>query len=123
MSKPGEEDAEEIRQVFSGLSDGLKDLAGVIPELIQNSLAAVYSEEAAKSQGRAVATYYTSLKESGMSEELVERLVLDYVISFRDLMNIIQEAVNAESGTKSSGDGEEGEKAEEEGEKAEIEGE
>ena len=99
MSKPGEEDAEEIRQVFAGLSDGLKDLAGVIPELIQSSLSAVYSEEAAERQGKAVAAYYTALKESGMSEQMVERLTLDYVISFRDLLNVIQDAVNAESGS------------------------
>ena len=73
--KPGEEDAEEIRQVFAGLSDGLKSLASVIPDLIKNSMGALYSEEVAREQGKAVAAYYKTLKDSGMPEEMVDMSV------------------------------------------------
>jgi len=102
----GPRDADELKEVLAAVSEGLKDLAGVIPGLIKNTLAAIYSEESAKEQARAVATYYKTLRESGMPEEMVQNLVLDYVVSYRDIVNIIQSAVEGKRRGRRTGEGE-----------------
>ena len=99
-------DAEELKEILAAVSEGLKDLAEVIPGLVKNTLAAIYAEESATGQARAVATYYKTLKESGMPEEMVQNLVLDYVISYRDIISIVQSAVQGKQRERCKGSSE-----------------
>ena len=85
MSK--HEDAEELRQVLGTVSE-------MVPNLIKGIIGSLFSAEAGKNMGAAVASFYKELKDSGLPDEVALKMTENYAKTFTDLGKVIQQAVS-----------------------------
>ncbi|MEB3789080.1 MAG: hypothetical protein GSR72_04230 [Desulfurococcales archaeon] len=80
------DDAEELREVLSAVSDFLKDIEGPIKKLIDLFFGALDGEKL----GKEVATFYKSLIDSGMPKELAAEMTKEYFEKRTRLADIIK---------------------------------
>lgn len=83
-------DAEEVKEILGVVSTQ-------IPSLIKGIIASVFSEEAGKNMGRAAASFYKELKESGIPENVAVKMTEDYMGVFTGLGDMLK---NVTSGKK-----------------------
>jgi len=81
--KTGVRDVEEIKEIIGAVSTEL-------PTLIKSIIAAVFSEEAGRSMGKAAAAFYKELKDSGMPDNVAVKMTEDYVGVFTSLGDILK---------------------------------
>lgn len=81
--KTAAEEAEEVRQILSAVSTE-------VPALIKSIIGAVFSEEAGRNMGRATATFYKELKDSGMPDNVAVKMTQDYIGVFTSLGDILK---------------------------------
>lgn len=74
---PGSQ-AEEIGEILKAVSEQ-------IPSPIEDLVASIFSAEAGKNMGAAVANFYKELKSSGMPDEAFVRMTQEYAKAFTDL--------------------------------------
>ncbi|RLI20002.1 hypothetical protein DRO45_04450 [Candidatus Bathyarchaeota archaeon] len=94
------EDVEEVREILGVVSKE-------IPALIKGIIASVFSEEAGKDMGRAVAAFYKELKEAGMPEQTAVRMAENYMSTFTSLGDVLKKAVSGKGEFKGEEIGEE----------------
>jgi len=61
--------------------------------MIKGIVGSIFSGEAGKNMGAAVANFYKELKASGMPDEAALKMTQDYAKTFSDLGTLIREAV------------------------------
>ena len=88
---PKEEEAEELRQVLGTVSE-------MVPNLIKGIIGSIFSAEAGKSMGAAVASFYKELKASGLPDEVALKMTQDYAKTFTDIGKAIQQAMSQKGG-------------------------
>lgn len=71
-------EAEEVALILEAVSER-------VPRLIRGLVGSVFSEEAATSIGKAVATYYKELKAGGIPDDVALKMTQDYVGIFSRL--------------------------------------
>lgn len=76
-------EAEEVKEILGVVSTE-------IPSLIKGIIASVFSEEAGRNMGRAAASFYKELKESGIPEDVAVRMTENYVGVFTNLGDMIK---------------------------------
>ncbi len=76
-------EAEEIKEVLSAVSTE-------IPTLIKSIISAVFSEEAGRNMGKAAASFYKELKDSGMPDNVAIKMTEDYVSVFTSLGDLLK---------------------------------
>jgi hypothetical protein len=94
------EEAEEVRQMLSAVSTE-------VPALIKSIIGAVFSEEAGRNMGRAAATFYKELKDSGMPDDVAVKMTEDYIGVFTSLGDILKRVGRKGKATISTDKGEE----------------
>ena len=86
LSIGSKEDAEEIREILSAVSDFLKELKDPIEKLINTLLSLLEGEKV----GRDVAAFYQKLKEAGIPEDLAVDMTRRYFEERVSTLNIIK---------------------------------
>ena len=81
------EDVEEVKEILSVVSKE-------IPALIKEIVASVFSEEAGRDMGKAVAAFYKELHEAGIPEETAVKMAENYLSTFTNLGDILRKAVS-----------------------------
>ena len=94
------EDVEEVREILGVVSKE-------IPALIKGIIVSVFSEEAGKDMGRAVAAFYKELKEAGIPEQTAVRMAENYMSTFTSLGDVLKKAVSGKGEFKGEEIGEE----------------
>ena len=94
------EDVEEVREILGVVSKE-------IPALIKGIIASVFSEEAGKDMGKAVAAFYKELKEAGIPEQTAVRMAENYMSTFTSLGDVLKKAVSGKGEFKGEEIGEE----------------
>ena len=84
---PKEGEAEEIREVLGAVTD-------MVPNLIKGIIESVFSAEAGKSMGAAVASFYKELKASGLPDDVAIKMTENYSKTFTDFGEVIKQAVS-----------------------------
>lgn len=82
-------DVEELREVLSAVSEFLDRL----PELVKKVLDALYSKDLGERVGDSVATFYRKLRESGMPEEMVNKMTMEFFDRSMILDRLVREIV------------------------------
>jgi hypothetical protein len=86
------QDPEELRQILDVVSEKvpklLNELSDSIPKLLGAIRDTIYSQEAGKNMGKAIAVFYKELKEGGIPDELALKMTKDYAQSL-DLSKIM----------------------------------
>ena len=77
------EDPEEVKAILQVVSKEL-------PALIKGIVGSVFSEEAGRDRGKAVAAFYKELKESGMPDEIAVKMTENYISVFTSLGDIMK---------------------------------
>lgn len=77
------EDPEELKAILEVVSKE-------VPVLIKGIIGSVFSEEAGRDRGKAVAAFYKELKESGMPDEIAVKMTENYLSVFTSLGDIIK---------------------------------
>ena len=80
-----EEDVEKVKEILQVVSEK-------IPALLNSLTDVLYGSESAEKYGKAIANFYKSLKDSGMTDEQAYELTKTYMSSL-DLAGIIGKAV------------------------------
>lgn len=75
-------DAEELRKIMQTLSE-------TVPGLLESMTKVIYGEKESANFGRAVANFYKTLVDAGMSSEQAFRLTRDYMSNI-SLGNIVK---------------------------------
>lgn len=83
------EDLEEVKAVLGVVSKE-------VPALIKGIIRSVFSEEAGRDMGKAAASFYKELKESGMPEDVAVKMTENYVSVFTSLGDIMKKYTKGE---------------------------
>ncbi len=86
-----ERDVEELREVLSAVSEFLDKL----PELVKKVLDALYSKDLGERVGDSVATFYRKLKESGMPEDMVNKMTMEFFDRSMIVDRLVREIVGS----------------------------
>ena len=97
LSIGSKEDAEEIREILSAVSDFLKELKDPIEKLINTLLSLLEGEKV----GRDVAAFYQKLKEAGVPEDLATDMTRRYFEERVSTLNIIKKLGELAASSKS----------------------
>jgi hypothetical protein len=81
--KISSEDAEEVKEILSAVSTE-------VPALIKSIIGAVFSEEAGRNMGKAAASFYKELKDSGMPDNVAVKMTEDYISVFTSLGDLLK---------------------------------
>jgi hypothetical protein len=76
-------EAEEIKEILGAVSTE-------VPTLIKSIISAVFSEEAGRNMGKAAASFYKELKDSGMPDNVAVKMTEDYVSVFTSLGDLLK---------------------------------
>ena len=79
----------EKKQEMQELKDVLSVVSTEIPSLIKNIFKSIYNAESASEYGKAIGQLYKELKENGLPEDMISKIVLEYSNS----LNLIGDAV------------------------------
>ncbi len=74
-------DADEVREILQAVSTE-------IPDLIKGIFTALYSSETAMEYGKGIGSLYKELKEQGLPEEMVRKIISDFASNVNILGNI-----------------------------------
>ncbi|MCD6106552.1 MAG: hypothetical protein J7J79_04260 [Thermoplasmata archaeon] len=85
---PEDEDIEELERVLTVVEEK-------VPKLLREIVDAVSSPERARKMGEAIAEFYKKLKESGMSDEMAEKLTFEFLRA-NNIMNLLDKLVGDE---------------------------
>jgi len=105
------QDPEELRQILDVVSEKvpklLNELSNSIPKLLGGVRDTIYSQEAGKNMGKAIATFYKELKDGGIPDELALKMTEDYAHSL-DLSRILSSkgGININTGKETDDRGE-----------------
>jgi hypothetical protein len=97
------DDVQELREVFTALQETamplLRELMGLLPELVRQVYAVFYSEETAQQLGRSIGAYFRSLQEAGLPETMCQELTLRYAenANASALVNLLRSALRGEA--------------------------
>lgn len=69
----------KLREVAQALPELLDAISGKVPALIRGLIETVFSEQAGRELGKAVAAFYRELKAGGMPDSMVNEIVLEYM--------------------------------------------
>jgi hypothetical protein len=75
--------SEEVKEILSAVSTE-------VPGLIKSIIGAVFSEEAGRNMGKAAASFYKELKDSGMPDNVAIKMTEDYVSVFTSLGDLLK---------------------------------
>jgi len=95
-------DAEELKEILAVVSEK-------IPALLNSLTDVLYGKSSAEKYGQAVANFYKTLRDSGMTDEQAFRLTEQYMSSL-NLGKIIEQAVGRTEKESSWGEGDLSEK-------------
>ncbi|MDK2463631.1 MAG: hypothetical protein QI223_02505 [Candidatus Korarchaeota archaeon] len=84
-------DVEELREVLSAVSEFLDKL----PELVKKVLDALYSKDLGERVGDSVATFYRKLRESGMPEDMVNKMTMEFFDRSMIVDRLVREIVGS----------------------------
>ena len=84
---PKEGEVEDLREVLGTVTD-------MVPNLIKGIIESVFSAEAGKSMGAAVASFYKELKASGLPDDVAIKMTENYSKTFTDFGEVIKQAVS-----------------------------
>ncbi len=87
----GGSDVEELREVLSAVSEFLDKL----PELVKKVLDALYSKDLGERVGDSVATFYRKLRESGMPEDMVNKMTMEFFDRSMIVDRLVREIVGS----------------------------
>jgi len=79
-------EAEEVGEILKAVSEQ-------IPALMKGLVTSIFSAEAGKNTGAAVADFYKELTSSGMPDEAIMRMTQEYAMTFDDLGKLIRGTV------------------------------
>ncbi|MFA0772440.1 MAG: hypothetical protein PVTTEEND_001171 [Candidatus Fervidibacter sp.] len=97
------DDVQELREVFTALQETamplLRELMGLLPELVRQVYAVFYSEGTAQQLGRSIGAYFRSLQEAGLPETMCQELTLRYAenANASALVNLLRSALRGEA--------------------------
>jgi len=91
------EDAEEIREVLGAVSKE-------VPALIRSIMSSVFSEQAGRDMGKAAASFYKELKDSGIPEATAVKMTENYISVFTNLGELMKNVGRHKHGEKDIGD-------------------
>jgi len=94
--KTASEEAEEVKEILSAVSTE-------VPALIKSIIGAVFSEEAGKNMGRAAASFYKELKDSGMPDDVAVKMTENYIGVFTSLGDVLKNMGKRKGGVIISG--------------------
>jgi hypothetical protein len=87
-------DKTEKKKISSRDAEEIKDILGAVstevPALIKSIIGAVFSEEAGRNMGKAAASFYKELKDSGMPDNVAVKMTEDYVSVFTSLGDLLK---------------------------------
>lgn len=83
--KVEQSDADEVREILSVVSDK-------VPALIKGLVTSVFSEDAARSMGKAAATYYQELKAGGIPDSVAVQMTKEYIGTFTKISEVFKSA-------------------------------
>ncbi|MHA1730234.1 MAG: hypothetical protein ACTSWY_16105 [Promethearchaeota archaeon] len=76
-------EAEEIKGILSAVSTE-------VPGLIKNIFASLYSSDIAAEYGKGIGQLYKELKEQGLPEDMIRKVVMEYASSINVLGNVLK---------------------------------
>ncbi len=82
-------DVEELREVLSALSGFIKELPGLIRDVLE----VLYDKDLARKAAESFATFYTTLKEQGFSEEVALEMAKKFYEDSLSLRSIVGTAL------------------------------
>jgi hypothetical protein len=77
------------------IKDILQMVGSEVPSLIKNIFTAIYDPEIASNYGQGIVALYEQLKDKGMPEEMVEKIVMNFSKSF-DIVGKAMSNINVE---------------------------
>lgn len=83
-----EEDYEEKMKDVGELKEILQTVSTEIPDLIKGIFGSLYSSEIAIEYGKGVGSLYKELKDQGLPEEMVRKIISDFTSNVNLLGNI-----------------------------------
>ena len=83
-----EEDDEEKIKDIGELKEILQAVSTEIPDLIKGIFSSLYSSEIAIEYGKGVGSLYKELKDQGLPEEMVRKIISDFTSNVNILGNI-----------------------------------
>lgn len=83
-----EEDVEEKMKDVSELKEILQAVSTEIPDLIKGIFGSLYSSEIAIEYGKGVGTLYKELRNQGLPEEMIRKIISDFTSNVNILGNI-----------------------------------
>src|SRR6266571_2634986 len=89
--KKASEDAEEVREILSVVSEK-------VPALIKGLMSSVFSADSARDMGKAAATYYSELKAGGIPDDVAVQMTKEYIGTFSKISDFIKTASRGTSG-------------------------
>lgn len=90
--RKGSIDTESMREMLTLFSDK-------VPSLVKNLVTSVFSEDAARSMGKAAATYYQELKAGGIPDAVAVQMTKEYIGAFSKMSEMFRSATgNARKG-------------------------
>ena len=79
MSEKAKREAEEFARGKEEFSEILAVISEEVPTLIKGLISSVFSEEAGRNMGKAVAAYYKELKAGGIPDNVAIKMTEDYM--------------------------------------------
>ncbi|MBA7482603.1 hypothetical protein ES707_18095 [subsurface metagenome] len=83
-----EEDVEEKMKDVGELKEILQAVSTEIPDLIKGIFGSLYSSEIANEYGKGVGSLYKELKNQGLPEEMIRKIISDFTSNVNILGNI-----------------------------------
>jgi len=77
------EDVEEMKEVLSALST-------LVPKLIKEVIASIFSEEVGREMGKAAGAFYKSLIEAGIPEQTAIKMTENYISVFTNFGDLLK---------------------------------
>mgnify|MGYP000344835507 FL=1 len=77
------EDVEEMKEVLGALST-------LVPKLIREIIASIFSEEVGREMGKAAGAFYKSLVEAGIPEQTAIKMTENYISVFTNFGDLLK---------------------------------
>lgn len=85
----------ELSEIADTLPKILDTVADKVPSLVRGVIQAIFSEQAGRDLGMSVSAFYKALKESGMPEDMVNKLMFEYMNAQAKLIGSATSFANA----------------------------
>ncbi|MGE5561287.1 MAG: hypothetical protein ACM3XN_09630 [Chloroflexota bacterium] len=94
-TKYSTEQGRELNEIADTLPKILDTVTEKIPALIRGVIQTLFSEQAGRDLGMSVSAFYKALKESGMPDEIVNKMMLEYMAAQTKLIGSATSFANA----------------------------